>query len=113
MLHFIYALCKYSLLVQGDSSIRYFELTDKEPFLVESWFFHLILLNLSTVGLVTNKSNLICKLLSLLDAFLPVFLDDLCLMHTLRFRVLTLLFLAVHLVSVVLLQLAEFQFSWI
>jgi len=33
-----YVLCKYYLLIQGDSSVRYLELTDKEPFLVESWF---------------------------------------------------------------------------
>jgi len=29
--------------VQGDSSVRYLELTDKEPFLVESWLLCFIL----------------------------------------------------------------------
>jgi len=26
-------------VLQGDSSVRYLELTDKEPFLVESWLY--------------------------------------------------------------------------
>ena len=33
--------------MQGDSSVHYLELTDKEPFLVESWLLCLMLLILN------------------------------------------------------------------